>query len=88
MTLEIIGSIATAIAIIGVVLNNYRNRVCFCLWLVSNSLTFGIHCHAQIWSLAARDIVFLALACHGWFRWKTQEASKAREGREQKGKVE
>ena len=67
--IELIGTIAGIVAVTGVVLNNYRLRACFLLWLASNTLSMGIHIHADLWSLAGRDMVFLALACHGWWVW-------------------
>ena len=66
---ELIGSIATVLAIIGVVGNNRRLRWCFLLWMVSNSLTLVIHAQTGVWSLVVRDVVFLILAVEGWVRW-------------------
>jgi nicotinamide riboside transporter PnuC len=68
--MELFGTIATVIAVVGVVLNNRRLRWCFLLWLVSNSITAIIHVHAGIWSLFARDVLFLLLAVEGWWRWR------------------
>jgi hypothetical protein len=59
---ELLGAIATVIAVAGVVANNRKWRICFWLWLVSNGITAGIHAQAGIWSLCARDLIFLALA--------------------------
>lgn len=67
--LELIGTVATIIAITGVVLNNYKMRFCFWLWLVSNSLSAGIHLYLACYSLFARDAVFLVLAVHGLYHW-------------------
>lgn len=66
---EIIGIIATVLAVAGVITNNRRLRFCFLLWLVSNSLTGIIHVHAGIWSLVARDAIFIVFAIEGWFKW-------------------
>lgn len=66
---EIIGIVATVLAVAGVITNNRRLRLCFLLWLVSNGLTGGIHVHAGIWSLVARDTIFFVLAIVGWFKW-------------------
>ena len=63
--LEIFGVIATALAIIGVVFNNFRCRECFVLWVVSNAITAVIHYRARIYSLLARDVIFLVLAVAG-----------------------
>lgn len=73
--LEIIGTIATVLAVTGVVLNNRRLRCCFLLFLLSNSGSLIIHAQTGIWSLVARDVIFLVLAVEGWIRWgkcKTQ----------------
>jgi len=67
--LETIGTIATVLAITGVLANNRRLRWCFVVWMVSNSLTAGIHAYAGIWSLFVRDVVFLILAVEGWKKW-------------------
>ena len=66
---EIIGIIATTLAVIGVITNNRRLRVCFLIWMASNALTGAIHAHAGIWSLFVRDVIFFVLAIEGWFKW-------------------
>ncbi len=68
--IESAGLAATCIAIGGVILNNHRRRECFYLWLVSNTLTLAIHTAAGIWSLAARDAIFLYLALDGLNKWR------------------
>lgn len=74
--IELIGLCATVIAVVGVILNNHRLRLCFSFWLVSNSLTLFVHLAVGVWSLAARDAVFLLLAVDGLRRWhkETQNA--------------
>lgn len=67
---EIVGTIAALLAITGVVLNNRKLLACFPIWLVSNGLSCGLHIHAGLMSLAARDLVFMALAVEGWLRWR------------------
>jgi len=67
--IELIGTIATIIAVIGVVFNNRRLRICFLLWLVSNGLIGAIHVHTGIWSLVVRDAIFFVLAIEGWIKW-------------------
>ena len=71
----IIGWIASAGAIAGVVLNNYRVRLCFIVWLGTNALSAALHVRGYclgdgaMLSLAARDLIFMALAVHGWRAW-------------------
>ena len=74
--IEIIGTIAAALAIAGVVLNNRGRRACFAIWLISNTLLLGIHANVGIWSLAARDGVFIFLAIQGWHYWSKNGIGK------------
>ena len=67
--IELLGTTAMLIAISGVVLNNRKSRWCFGLWLVSNAISAFIHVRVGVWSLVVRDIVFIALACEGWWLW-------------------
>ena len=67
--IEIISTLATIIAIAGVILNNHRRRSCFILWLGSNSLTLAVHLYVGLWSMSVRDVIFLGLAVHGWAMW-------------------
>ncbi len=76
ITLEIIGLVATVIAIVGVCANNRRMEVCFWLWLLSNGLTAYVHAHQHIWSLCLRDIVFAALAIEGLYLWSKDKCPK------------
>ena len=67
---EIIGVTVLVLAVVGVVLNNRRLRVCFAFWMVSNILSAALHIEAAIWSLALRDLIFLIFAVEGWILWK------------------
>jgi nicotinamide riboside transporter PnuC len=67
--IELIGTVSTILAIAGVILNNRRLRTCFLLWLISNSLSLIIHTQTGVWSLVARDGIFLILAIEGWIKW-------------------
>lgn len=75
---EVVGGVATAVAVAGVVLNNRRRWQCFVLWLASNAATLAIHVSAGLWALAVRDGIFLVLAVEGLLLWrrkaKDQEA--------------
>jgi len=69
LIVEIFGIISTTLAVIGVLANNRRLRWCFLVWMVSNGLSLAIHAQAAIWSLLARDAIFLVLAVEGWIKW-------------------
>lgn len=70
---DAIGWLATALALAGVWLNNYRRRSCFLLWQISNVITFIIHAMAGMWAMAARDGAFFIMAIHGWKLWSSKQ---------------
>ncbi len=72
---EAIGWTVTVIAVTGVILNNHRLRACFVLWLVSNSLSAGLHIHAGMTALAVRDAIFFILAIHGLICWSKKKST-------------
>jgi nicotinamide riboside transporter PnuC len=67
--IELIGTIATVLAICGVWLNNRKLIACFYLWFISNGLSAIIHWHTGTWSLMARDVIFIVLAVEGIRLW-------------------
>lgn len=66
---EIVGTVALAMGVTGVLLNNRKLRACFIVWMVSNALSAGIHAYIGLWSLMVRDTVFFVLSFEGWIRW-------------------
>jgi len=74
---ELIGIAATILAVAGVILNNHRKMGCFALWIISNTISAGLHFDAGIWSLFARDGIFIILAVEGWRRWSRNELGLA-----------
>ena len=70
--IEIAGALSGLAAIGGVVLNNYKIRACFLVWMMTNAISACIHASAGPYTLMGRDLVFLALAVHGWRRWSAK----------------
>lgn len=68
---EIFGTVACLLGVAGVVLNNNRAVECFWLWMVSNAMCMAIHLRVRLWSMAAKDAVFFALAIDGLIRWSS-----------------
>ena len=68
--IELISIVCGTLAVAGVVANNRKVIWCFPIWMISNSMSAGLHVHAELYSLAARDVVFLVLAVEGWIIWK------------------
>lgn len=69
----ILGIVCCVLSISGVILNNRQIRHCFTIWLVSNSISAGLHIYAGMWALAVRDVAFLLLAVEGFVLWKNKE---------------
>jgi len=67
--MELLGIVATVLAIAGVLLNNRLNRACFILWLISNGMSCLIHAVIGCWSLTVRDAIFFVLAIQGYVLW-------------------
>lgn len=67
--LEIIGTLALILGVLGAILNNRKLRICFLIWMVSNTLSASIHISVGVWSMLIRDIVFFILVVEGWFKW-------------------
>ncbi len=67
---EVLGALATCLAVFGVLLNNRKMIGCFYVWLGSNSLTAVIHFNAGMIALGSRDLIFIILAIEGIWRWK------------------
>jgi nicotinamide riboside transporter PnuC len=65
---EILGTIVTVLAVVGVVLNNRKIAACFWLWIISNGISAYIHSDAGLFALTARDCIFLVLAVEGIYR--------------------
>jgi len=70
IVLEVLGMIAMVLAVIGVLLNNRKNRNCFYVWFISNIILIYVHLNVDLYSLVVRDIVFLLLAVEGWYKWR------------------
>lgn len=69
--LPVLEWVAMALAVAGVVFNNFKLAWCFPLWLVSNTLSAFIHATDRRWGLWTRDLIFIALALWGWWLWRT-----------------
>lgn len=77
--IEFFGSIAVMFAVAGALLVNRGVRVCFYLWVISNSMLFVVHLWAfragaeGMVSMMVLDAVFLVLAIEGWVKWKKKD---------------
>jgi hypothetical protein len=60
----------SAMAVLGVYLNNHKRRGCFYLWMVTNAAWGLINYSHGLPVEALQNTVFLGLAFHGWWKWK------------------
>ena len=74
--MELFAGFGSVLAIIGVIANNHRLRWCFLLWMVSNSVALVVHAIGGPVAYAGRDLIFLCLAVHGWFKWSAKARVK------------
>ena len=71
--IESIGLVSTVLAITGVLLNNRKMICCFYVWIISNTIAAYIHYDAGIYSVLARDLIFMLLAVEGIIKWRRNE---------------
>lgn len=74
--IELLGLMTTILAVAGVLLNNYKLRACFIIWVFSNAISAYCHYEVNVQSLLLRDCIFILLAVHGWKQWKGMNENK------------
>lgn len=57
-------------AVIGTVLNVYKKRICFLIWMITNATWIIIDFIYGVYAQSALMFVYFFLAIHGWFMWK------------------
>jgi nicotinamide riboside transporter PnuC len=62
----------TGLALCGTILNIYKNRCCFFVWLVTNSFFCLLDLHARLYSQAFLFLVYIGLAVWGLVKWKAE----------------
>ncbi len=67
--IDLFAWLGSVLAVFGVVANNHRLRWCFLAFFVSNSIALVIHTVYGLLPYAGRDLVFMVLSVHGWFKW-------------------
>jgi len=62
--------IIAGIALVGVVLNIQKKRICFLFWTVSNAYWMVYDYFGGDYAQSCLFGVYLSLAIWGWFKWK------------------
>jgi len=67
---EVINWLVALVTLTGAILNVYRKRYCFVLWMFTN-IYWLIHNYLIMeYAQSALAIVFLSLSIFGWIKWK------------------
>ena len=64
--------LVTAVSIVGVILNIYRVRACFWIWIMTNAVWCVYDCWLGAWPQAALFAVYFVLAVWGLLVWKRE----------------
>lgn len=60
----------TALSIVGVILNIYKRRSCFAVWMVTNGSWCVVDFYMGIPAQGAMFAIYFLLAVWGMWRWK------------------
>jgi len=66
----------TLLAIIGAILNIYKNKICFLLWGITDVAWIYLNIQKEIYSQATLFFVYLLLAFYGYWEWNKKEKLK------------
>lgn len=59
-----------ASGIAGVILNNYKRKECFYVWMVGNACWAVIDWYHGLYSQSVLMVVYFGLAIHGVWNWR------------------
>ena len=63
----------SALALIGVLLNIRKNRICFLIWAITNAVWAVVDFKKKIHAQAALQLVYFFLSAYGFASWAMQE---------------
>ena len=66
----------TIAAIIGVILNIKKMRVCFYIWAVTNFGWMVVDFHKEIYAQSALFLIYFLLALYGIWEWREKKGEK------------
>jgi nicotinamide riboside transporter PnuC len=71
-TLDYLLFIVTLVSICGVILNIYKNNICFVIWIFTNSIWLIVDFWKGIPAQGCLFIVYVLLAIWGLIRWRKE----------------
>lgn len=63
----------TFFSIIGVILNIKKKRLCFLIWIVTNTVWMVIDFYSGLYQQAFLYLIYLGLAIHGFIAWRIKK---------------
>jgi len=61
---------ATGLSLIGLVLNVFKRRSCFLVWLASNVLLAAWAADRAAWGMVATQVAFAVISAWGFVTWR------------------
>ncbi|MEM4270911.1 MAG: nicotinamide mononucleotide transporter [Candidatus Pacearchaeota archaeon] len=80
MIISIISFFVAILAIIGVILNIRKNKICFIIWFFTNFTWVIIDYLRGIYGQAALFVFYTALSVYGFIKWRKEERNDTRKG--------
>lgn len=65
-------------ALIGTLLNTWKQQECFIFWLVSNSIMVFQSYSTESWNMVLLFMVYLGLAVYGLYHWRKSDEDMIR----------
>lgn len=72
MTKDQLSWILLAFSIWGVILNNYKDKRCFIVWLFTNGFWALYFFSYGLYAPMTQQLIFFVLAIHGLWEWKKE----------------
>ena len=71
MNLVTLQIIAASLIIIGLILNTYKNRLCWPIWILGNGALICLYSISGLYVIVLLQVILIIINIIGWFKWKT-----------------
>jgi len=71
MSLLLLQIVAASLVIFGLILNTYKNRLCWLVWILSSSALVVLYSLSGLYVIVLLQIILIIIDIIGWFKWKT-----------------
>jgi len=63
--------VAATLIIIGLILNTYKNRWCWPVWILGNIALICLYSISKLYVIVSLQGILIIINIMGWFKWKT-----------------